>query len=90
MPHVPTDATTARRMSLQRQRDTHCELAVRNALWRLGFRYRKHYKLPGMRRKIDIAFLKLRVAIFMDGCFWHACPEHGTAPRRNHDWWQES
>lgn len=75
-------------MSLQRERDTACEVALRQALWRLGYRYRKHYRLPGMRREIDIALLGARVAVLVDGCFWHACPEHGTIPRRNREWWQ--
>jgi DNA mismatch endonuclease (patch repair protein) len=88
MPHVPTDPATSRRMSTQRERDTACELALRRALWQLGYRYRKHYHLPGMRREIDIAFVKPRVAILVDGCFWHSCPEHGTVPRRNREWWQ--
>jgi DNA mismatch endonuclease (patch repair protein) len=76
-------------MSMQRERDTACELTLRLALWNLGYRYRKHYRLPGMRREIDIALLKPRVAILVDGCFWHACPEHGTVPHRNRDWWQQ-
>jgi DNA mismatch endonuclease, patch repair protein len=88
MPHVPTDPATSRRMSTQRERDTACELALRRALWQLGYRYRKHYHLPGTRREIDIAFVKPRVAILVDGCFWHVCPEHGTVPRRNREWWQ--
>jgi DNA mismatch endonuclease (patch repair protein) len=89
MPHVPTDPATARRMSRQRQRDTACEIIVRRELWRRGYRYRKNYRLPGMRREIDIALTKSQVAILIDGCFWHSCPEHGTVPRRNHDWWQQ-
>lgn len=88
MPHVPTDPATSRRMAIQRERDTACEVALRRALWRLGYRYRKHYRLPGMRREIDIALLGPRVAVLVDGCFWHACPEHGTLPRRNREWWQ--
>jgi len=39
------------------------------------------------RRSIDIAFTKAKVAVFLDGCFWHGCPEHGTQPRANADWW---
>lgn len=89
MRHVPADLATSRRMSIQRERDTACEVILRRALWRLGYRYRKHYRLPGMRREIDIAFIKHRLAILVDGCFWHACPEHGAIPRRNPEWWQE-
>lgn len=89
MSHVPTDPATSRRMSIQRERDTKCEVAIRQALWRLGYRYRKHYRLSGTRREIDIAMLGPRLAVFIDGCFWHVCPVHGTLPRRNQEWWQE-
>ncbi len=88
MPHVPTDPATSRRMSIQRERDTACEVALRRELWRQGYRYRKHYRVPGMRREIDIALLGPRVAVLVDGCFWHVCPEHGTLPHRNREWWQ--
>jgi len=45
-------------------------------------------KVPGLpRRTIDIAFPRLHVAVFVDGCYWHGCPEHGTAPVSNADWW---
>jgi DNA mismatch endonuclease (patch repair protein) len=89
MPRVPTDLATSQRMSMQRERDTACEVALRRELWRMGYRYRKHYRVPGMRREIDVAFLGPRVAVLVDGCFWHACPEHGTLPRRNREWWQD-
>ena len=47
------------------------------------------YPVPGQRRRtIDIAFTRQRLAVFVDGCFWHGCPEHGTAPRANSDWWR--
>jgi DNA mismatch endonuclease (patch repair protein) len=47
-----------------------------------------HYPVPGKpRRKIDIAFPKRRIAIFLDGCFWHGCPQHGIIPKRNREWW---
>lgn len=46
------------------------------------------YPVPGQRRRtIDIAFTRARLAVFVDGCFWHGCPEHGTAPTANADWW---
>lgn len=52
-------------------------------------RYRVVYPLPGQRRRtIDVAFTKVRVAVFVDGCFWHGCPEHGTKPRSNSEWWR--
>lgn len=47
------------------------------------------YPVPGQRRRtIDVAFTRHRLAVFVDGCFWHGCPEHGTAPRQNSEWWQ--
>lgn len=72
-----------RRMSLQRREGTAPEIVLRRALHALGLRYRLHRApLPGLRRKADIVFGPARVAVFVDGCFWHGCPEHG---RRNHD-----
>jgi DNA mismatch endonuclease (patch repair protein) len=71
------------------RRDTPPELALRRELHRRGLRYRLHQKLlPGLRREVDIAFPRVRVAVFVDGCFWHACPEHGTTPKSNREWWQ--
>lgn len=70
-------------MSTQRSKDTEPELAVRRALHRMGLRYRVHVQpLPGLRRKADIVFTRARVAVFVDGCFWHGCPDHG---RRRHE-----
>jgi DNA mismatch endonuclease (patch repair protein) len=47
------------------------------------------HPLPGLRRRADIVFPRDRTAIFVDGCFWHACPEHGTWPKQNAEWWRE-
>jgi DNA mismatch endonuclease (patch repair protein) len=70
-------------MSNQRSEDTAPELALRGRLHRMGLRYRTHVApLPRLRRKADIVFRPARVAVFVDGCFWHGCPEHG---RRRHD-----
>jgi DNA mismatch endonuclease, patch repair protein len=72
-----------RRMSEQRREGTAPELALRRALHSLGLRYRLHQApVQGLRRKADIVFGPARVAVFVDGCFWHGCPEHG---RRKHD-----
>ena len=76
-------------MTSTRQRDTAPELALRSALHARGLRYRIDYKLPGTRRRADLAFPKARVAVFVDGCFWHGCPEHGTWPKANSQWWRE-
>lgn len=78
-----------RRMKSQRQRDTEPETALRSALHMLGFRFRVDYRLPEMRRRADIAFPRLRIAVFVDGCFWHACPSHRTYPKANAEWWHE-
>jgi DNA mismatch endonuclease, patch repair protein len=77
-----------RRMKYQRQRDTRIELSIRSALHRRGFRFRVHYPVLDLRRTADIAFPRLQIAVFIDGCFWHACPEHGTWPKANAEWWR--
>lgn len=75
-------------MSRQRRTDTAAELALRRALHALGYRYRVNLPLPGMpRRRADVTFTKQKVVVFVDGCFWHGCPEHRTYPKRNGDWW---
>ena len=76
-------------MKSQRQRDTAAEVALRSHLHGRGLRFRVHYPLPKLRRRADIAFPRLRIAVFIDGCFWHGCPEHGTWPKANADWWRE-
>jgi DNA mismatch endonuclease (patch repair protein) len=76
-------------MQAQRRRDTSPEMLLRRELHRLGLRYRLGYPVPGMaRRTIDIAFPGPRVAVFVDGCFWHMCPEHATWPKNNAEWWR--
>lgn len=71
-----------------KRRDNDAELAVRRLLHAEGLRYRVQFPAPNVpRRTIDIAFTRAKVAVFIDGCFWHGCPEHGTAPRANSDWW---
>jgi DNA mismatch endonuclease (patch repair protein) len=75
-------------MSRHPKRDTTIEQSVRQLLYRKGLRYRIHLPVPGMRRRtIDIAFPGVKVAVFVDGCFWHGCPVHGTTPRSNTQWW---
>jgi len=78
-------------MRANRRADTGPEMALRRALHGRGYRYRKDYRLdlaPGARVRPDIAFTARRVAVFVDGCFWHACPEHGTQPASNTWYWQ--
>ena len=69
-----------------RRKDTAAELLLRKALWRVGLRYRKHLRVA--RSTPDIVFLGRKVAVFVDGCFWHGCPFHYVAPVRNSDFWQ--
>ena len=77
-------------MQATRQRDTSGELALRRELHRRGLRYRVDKAVvPGTRRRPDVVFPTERVAVFVDGCFWHDCPEHGTQPRANGQWWRD-
>ncbi|MEU6660951.1 very short patch repair endonuclease [Streptomyces sp. NPDC046821] len=76
-------------MSKQVSKDTGAELAVRRLLHAAGFRYRVEYPVPGMaRRRIDVAFTRAKVAVLIDGCFWHGCPQHATQPKANAEWWR--
>lgn len=77
-------------MKKVRTRDTGPEIAVRKVLYGQGLRYRVNYrpKEPDIGRStIDIAFPGHHLAVFIDGCFWHCCPEHGEVPKANRDWW---
>ena len=84
MTDVMTPEQRRRCMSRIRGRDTGPELRLRRALWARGLRYRVSYKLPG---RPDIAFVSSRVAVFVDGCFWHGCPDHGVRPKTNTTFW---
>jgi DNA mismatch endonuclease (patch repair protein) len=76
-------------MSRLARRDTAPEVALRQALHRRGMRFRVQMKVPGNnRRTIDIAFTRVRLAVYVDGCFWHGCPEHHVRPRANSEWWE--
>ena len=79
------------RMRATAQRDTAAELALRRALVQKGLRgYRVNYRpIPGFRRSADIAFTRQKVAVFVDGCFWHGCPMHFANPKSNTEWWAE-
>ena len=76
-----------RRMRRQRRRDTAPEMALRRLLHARGLRYRVDAPLPAMRRRADLLFSPARVVVFVDGCFWHSCPEHGSQPISNGSWW---
>ncbi|MEU1123023.1 very short patch repair endonuclease [Streptomyces sp. NPDC005899] len=86
----PSSPGVSARMSRQARRDTAPEVAVRKLLHASGYRYRLNERVPNMpRRTIDIAFTRAKVAVFMDGCFWHGCPEHATQPKANATWWRD-
>lgn len=87
---IPSSAGVSRRMARQRRRDTGAELALRRELHRRGLRYRVDVPVPGLpRRRADLLFSKAKVAVFVDGCFWHGCKEHKTMPRANDVWWRQ-
>ena len=75
-------------MAAQATSGTRPEMAVRRKLHSRGLRYRVNYRPePSLRRSADIVFTRAKVAVFIDGCFWHSCPEHGTSPTANREWW---
>lgn len=83
-----TSPAVARSMRANRGRDTSLELTVRRMLHGRGFRYRVNYApLEGLRSRADIVFTRTRLAIYLDGCFWHSCPAHRTTPKANGDYW---
>ncbi|KMJ52025.1 very short patch repair endonuclease [Rhodococcoides fascians] len=85
-----TDAKTSARLSKQRRRDTKPEVALRRELHRRGLRYFvDRAPLKGMRRRADLVFPRRKVAVYVDGCFWHSCPIHATKPRNNAQWWAD-
>ncbi|MFF1459815.1 very short patch repair endonuclease [Streptomyces sp. NPDC058330] len=89
-PAEPSSPSVSARMSRQARRDTAPEVAVRKLLHASGYRYRLNERVPHMpRRTIDIAFTRAKVAVFLDGCFWHGCPDHATQPKSNAEWWRQ-
>lgn len=78
------------RMQRQKRRDTGPEMRLRAALHARGHRYRIDAKpLRDYRRRADIVFTRWKVAVFVDGCFWHGCAEHARSPKSNADWWAQ-
>lgn len=87
---TPSNDGVHERMSRQRRTGTAPELALRRELHRRGLRYRVDLPVDvaGLRRRRpDVIFTRRRIAVFVDGCFWHACPLHATSPKANGDWW---
>lgn len=86
-PGTSSKALSAR-MSAAKRRDTGPEMLLRRELHHRGRRFRVVRKVPGNnRRTIDIAFPTQKLAVFVDGCFWHGCSDHGTQPSSNAEWW---
>jgi len=70
--------------------DSGLEKALRSALHARGLRFRKHHQpIAGLHCRPDVVFTRARLVVFVDGCFWHSCPEHATWPSANADWWRE-
>jgi DNA mismatch endonuclease, patch repair protein len=87
---VPSSPAVSARMSRARREDTTPELELRSELHRRGLRFRVHRPLAfNRRRKADIVFPSERIAVFVDGCFWHSCPEHATRPKANAEFWRD-
>ena len=87
---TPTSPAASRKMRANRRANTKPEVALRSSLHRYGLRFRKDFpvRLPdGKTVHLDVAFTKRRIAVLMDGCFWHCCPDHGTLPKSNRDYW---
>nr|WP_255352999.1 DNA mismatch endonuclease Vsr [Modestobacter sp. Leaf380] len=77
-----------RRMQANRRRDTRPELALRRELHARGWRYRvDHPPVTGLRRRADVVFTRRKVAVYVDGCYWHSCPAHGTTAKANAEFW---
>ena len=87
--YVSPSAARSRNMAAVKRSNTKPEIALRHALHATGLRYRKDYPLRLGRKLIrpDIAFTRARVAVFVDGCFWHRCPRHGEVPATNVGFW---
>jgi len=87
---VPSSAAATTKMKANRRRDTKPERRLRSALYSRGLRFRVDHRidLAGARARPDIVFPRQRIAIYVDGCFWHRCPVHGTAPNANEAFWR--
>lgn len=90
MPRIqPSSPEASRRMAKVRQKGTGAEVELRRELYRSGLRYRVSFEvLKKPRRVADVAFPGLKIAVFVDGCFWHGCPEHATWPKQNAEFWR--
>lgn len=91
-PYEPWASSPAARKAMQgnRSRDTKPELAVRRLIHAAGLRYRVDTRPdPALPRRADIVFTKQRIAVFIDGCYWHGCAQHARTPSQaNADYWR--
>ena len=86
----PTSPAATKKMRSNRRSDTTPEVLLRSLLHRSGLRFRKDYAIRLPTGKVvhsDIAFTRRKVVVFVDGCFWHCCPDHGTIPKSNQAYW---
>jgi DNA mismatch endonuclease, patch repair protein len=84
---APLSAAVSAQMQRMPRSSTGPEMLIRKELHRRGLRFRINLReLPG---RPDIVFTAARIAVFVDGCFWHSCPDHGLFPKNNRDWWRE-
>jgi DNA mismatch endonuclease (patch repair protein) len=85
----PTSAAATAVARGNRRSGTKPEIALRSELHRRGRRFRKDHllRVRGLRAHVDIVFTRQHVAVFVDGCFWHGCPDHQTVPQRNPEYW---
>lgn len=83
---APLDDHVRESMRWMPRRDTGPEMQLRRELHRRGLRFRVNF--PGLPGKPDIVLTRAKIAVFVDGCFWHSCPVHGSLPRNNREWWQ--
>ncbi len=90
-PRPPASSSQVRqRMQSTPQRDTPCEWRLRRVLHGMGFRYMVDERpVADSPRRADIVFRRAKVAVFIDGCFWHGCPIHGTWPKANARFWRD-
>ena len=85
----PPTPQVREQMRRARRADTGPEVALRRILFAEGLRYRTNFApVPGVRTKADLAFIRAKVAVYVDGCFWHGCPVHATWPKNNAEFWR--
>lgn len=84
---APLNAAVSAQMARMPTKSTGPEVRLRRAMHELGLRFRLHP--PDLPGRPDIVLTRAHIAVFVDGCFWHGCPKHGTAPKNNSRWWSE-